>query len=113
VLVEIAGVLRLFAQETGALVARHGGEEFAAMMVGMAPEHAAQHAEYLRRACAMEVLNEDISTRVTISIGLAVSRGEIDLSKIMRAADQALYAAKHGGRNRVAKADAMTGSIAA
>lgn len=50
---------------------------------------------------------------MTISIGLAVSRGEIDLSKIKRAADQALYVAKHRGRNCVAKADAMTGSIAA
>jgi diguanylate cyclase (GGDEF)-like protein len=113
VLVAVADVLRLFAQETGALVARHGGEEFAALMAGVTQEQAARYAEDLRRACAKEVRSEDTSTFVTISIGLAVSRGEIDLSKVMRAADQALYVAKHGGRNRVAKADAMTGSIAA
>jgi diguanylate cyclase (GGDEF)-like protein len=113
VLVAVADVLRLFAQETGALVARHGGEEFAALMAGVPQEQAARYAEDLRRACAKEVCSEDISTSVTISIGLAVTRGEIDLSKIMRAADQALYVAKHRGRNRVAKADAMTGSIAA
>lgn len=113
VLVAIAGVLRLFAQETGALVARHGGEEFAALMVGVTQEQAARYAEDLRQACAKDVISEHISTFVTISIGLAVSRDETDLSKVMRAADQALYVAKHRGRNRVAKADALTGSIAA
>jgi diguanylate cyclase (GGDEF)-like protein len=113
VLIATAGALRLFAQETGALVARHGGEEFAALMIGVTPEHAARYAEDLRQACAKEVSFQGMSACVTISIGLAVSCGETDLSKVMRAADQALYVAKHRGRNRVAKADAMTGSIAA
>jgi diguanylate cyclase (GGDEF)-like protein len=113
VLIATADVLRLFAQETGALVARHGGEEFAALMVGVTQEQAARYAEDLRRACAKEVCSEDTSTFVTISIGLAVARGESDLSKVMLTADQALYVAKHRGRNRVAKADALTGSIAA
>jgi diguanylate cyclase (GGDEF)-like protein len=83
-------------------------------MVGVTEAHAARYAEDLRRACAAkEVCGEDISSFVTISIGLAVSRGEIDLSKVMRAADQALYVAKYRRRNRVARADGMTGSIAA
>jgi PleD family two-component response regulator len=50
---------------------------------------------------------------VTISIGLAVCRGETELSNVMRMADQALYAAKHRGRNRVVRADVLSGSIAA
>jgi PleD family two-component response regulator len=50
---------------------------------------------------------------VTISIGLAVCRAETDLSKVMRMADQALYAAKRRGRNSVERADFLTGSIAA
>jgi diguanylate cyclase (GGDEF)-like protein len=57
-------------------------------------------------------MSDDVSTRVTISIGLTVSRDEIDLSKIMRIADQALYTAKRRGRNRVARADVLA-SIAA
>jgi PleD family two-component response regulator len=43
---------------------------------------------------------------MTISIGITVAFDELDLSKIMRVADRARYAAKHGGRNRVARADA-------
>ncbi|MCK1617423.1 diguanylate cyclase [Bradyrhizobium sp. 159] len=50
---------------------------------------------------------------MTISIGLAVGRGETDLAKVMRIADKALYAAKHRGRNRVVRADFLKDSIAA
>lgn len=113
VLVQIADVLCSFAKQHRMLVARHGGEEFAALIVGVTNEQAAQYAEGIRRACAAkEVMSDDISTRVTISIGLTVSRDEIDLSKIMRIADQALYTAKRRGRNRVARADVLA-SIAA
>ena len=67
------------------------GEEFAILMAGVTEEQAARYTEDLRRACAAkEVCGEDVSTFVTISIGLAVCRGEIDLSKVMRTADQAL-----------------------
>jgi predicted signal transduction protein with EAL and GGDEF domain len=95
-------------------VARHGGEEFAVLMTGVSKERAARYAEELRQACAAkEILGEEISACVTISIGLAVCLGEADLAKVMRMADQALYAAKHRGRNRVVRADVLTGSIAA
>jgi diguanylate cyclase (GGDEF)-like protein len=114
VLVQIGDVLRTFAQENGMLVARLGGEEFAPLMIGVTNEQAIQYAEALLRACAAkEVLSEDISAHVTVSIGLTSSHDEINLSKIMRIADQALYVAKHGGRNRVARADVLTDSLAA
>ncbi|MCK1656491.1 diguanylate cyclase, partial [Bradyrhizobium sp. 151] len=70
--------------------------------------------EDLRQACAAEVVvGEGASTNVTISIGLAQSHGEMDLGKVMRMADQALYAAKHRGRNRVVRADVLADSVAA
>jgi diguanylate cyclase (GGDEF)-like protein len=106
VLAEIADVLRAFAGTDGVLVGRHGGEEFAALMIGITREQAAQYAEDIRHACAAREISIDgNSTRVTISIGFTVAREEADLAKIMRVADRALYIAKHGGRNRVARAD--------
>ncbi len=108
VLVEIADVLRSFGKD-GALVGRHGGEEFAALMIGITREQATQYAEDIRHACAAREISIDgNSTRVTISIGFTVACDEVDLSKIMRVADRALYIAKHGGRNRVARADASS-----
>jgi diguanylate cyclase (GGDEF)-like protein len=107
VLVGIADVLRAFAGNERILVGRHGGEEFAALMVGITHEQAAQYAEEIRLACAAtEISMDEHSARVTISIGFTVARDELDLSKMMRVADRALYAAKHGGRNQVMRADA-------
>jgi diguanylate cyclase (GGDEF)-like protein len=114
VLVQIADILRLFGKESGMLVARHGGEEFAILMLGMTNVQAAQYADDIRRACAAkEIVSGEFSACVTISIGLTISRNEVDLSKIMRIADQALYAAKHRGRNRVERADKLSAPIAA
>jgi diguanylate cyclase (GGDEF)-like protein len=109
VLATVAGELRRFADRHGALVARHGGEEFAALMTGVSREQAAKYAEDIRQACAaMEIVTAEMSVQVTISIGFTVKQGEENLGRIMRIADQALYAAKHGGRDRVVRADEMS-----
>ena len=109
VLIKTADVLRGFAGKDGAMVGRHGGEEFAALMVGITHEQAAQCAENIRLACAANEISIDgHSTRVTVSIGFTVAHDEIELSNIMRVADRALYIAKHGGRNQVARADAAS-----
>jgi diguanylate cyclase (GGDEF)-like protein len=106
VLIEIAEVFGLFARQNGMLAARHGGEEFAVLMAGVTVEQAMKHANELRRACAAtEISSQAGSVYVTISIGLTVSQDATDLSQMMRIADQALYAAKHRGRDRVARAD--------
>jgi diguanylate cyclase (GGDEF)-like protein/PAS domain S-box-containing protein len=92
----------------GDLLARMGGEEFCVLAPGLGPDDAVGLAERLREASAVEPVRirksgEIVGVRVTISIGLsstddlrAVSPGEL-----MRSADNALYQAKHGGRNRV------------
>lgn len=114
VLVAIADVFRSFAAERGRiLVARHGGEEFAALITGVSGNWATLFAEELREACAAKEILGSKGTFVTISIGLATCDGETDLPKVMRLADQALYAAKHRGRDRVVGVDVLTETVAA
>lgn len=109
VLATAAGELRRFADRHGALVARHGGEEFAALMTGVSHEQAAKYAEDIRQACAaMEIATAEVSAQVTISIGFTVMQGEANLAEIMRIADQALYTAKRRGRDRVVRADELS-----
>jgi diguanylate cyclase (GGDEF)-like protein len=105
-LIEIASVLRHFSRTHGALVARHGGEEFTVLMIGISHEQAELYAEEIRKSCAArEIRSGDIRETMTISIGFTVARGETDLARIMRIADQALYTAKRQGRDRVIRAD--------
>jgi diguanylate cyclase (GGDEF)-like protein len=108
-LIAVADVLRQFSRARGALVARHGGEEFAALMVGISRETAEEYAEEIRRTCAArDITSGELCERLTISVGFTVARREADLAKIMRIADQALYMAKRQGRDRVIRADEAT-----
>lgn len=106
VIAEMGGVLRRFAASHDVLIARHGGEEFAALFVGVAAERAVEHAEALREMCRTELLMGATAVPVTLSIGLTSHVGETDLSSIMRWADLALYQAKERGRDCVVRAEA-------
>ena len=85
------------------LVARYGGEEFAIVLEGAAEEGGRQMAERIRgevEALALSHQHKDL--KVTISMGLAVYRQDGDnKDELISRADQALYRAKHEGRNRV------------
>lgn len=106
VLVEVADVLRRSAQDKEMLVARHGGEEFAVLSVGVTRGQAEQHAEALRTACAGRAIaiGEGVE-HVTISMGFTVSCADAEMAGLMRLADRALYVAKRRGRDRVVEAD--------
>jgi diguanylate cyclase (GGDEF)-like protein len=94
----------------GDVAARLGGEEFAVVMPRTDVEGAVKLAERLREAvAALRVPDaEGREVRFTTSIGTAtVSGARIDGSRLVGAADEALYAAKRGGRNRTVSADAV------
>jgi diguanylate cyclase (GGDEF)-like protein/PAS domain S-box-containing protein len=86
------------------VVARVGGEEFAVLLPSSSLEGAAVVAERLRELVARQpVLCEGVTISYTVSAGIAaIAAGEsIDLDTLIKRADQALYAAKANGRNRV------------
>jgi two-component system cell cycle response regulator len=87
------------------LVARYGGEEFLVIMPESSLASASAVAERLRRAIGetlIAVSAEPAALPVTISIGVAVTGGETMLpGQLLKHVDDALYAAKHAGRNRV------------
>ena len=59
-------------------------------------------AERLRRACAdLMVEHEGQSATITISVGITTRRQPASLVQLAGEADDALYQAKQGGRNRV------------
>lgn len=85
-----------------------GGEEFAIVLPDIAPVDASVMAERLREACASLELTLDTgrTIRVTTSIGLVCAPGSgAMLQDLLRRADDALYAAKRDGRNRVIRAE--------
>jgi diguanylate cyclase (GGDEF)-like protein len=102
-------VLQMFATtlseklESGSIVGRLGGEEFAAVLPGANLETAAHTAEAVRAgfASSAEVI-DGIPVACTVSVGAACHDDiDCDLNTLFHMADGALYAAKSAGRNRV------------
>jgi diguanylate cyclase (GGDEF)-like protein len=89
----------------GALVARHGGEEFACLLPFADAAAAAEVAERMRRGVEAEAVPLPGGKRtagVTISAGVASANlARTDTDALLQDADAALYRAKREGRNRV------------
>ena len=102
-------VLKLFAATASAhlngtsIVARLGGEEFAAILPGADPLEAVGAGEAVRNAFAESAaFVNGLPVGATVSVGAASDLGIAgDLSALFRRADAALYVAKRAGRNRV------------
>ncbi|MEI7967687.1 MAG: diguanylate cyclase [Betaproteobacteria bacterium] len=85
------------------LLGRTGGEEFAVLLPDTPVAEAGQLAERLRRDLERsEITFEGRALRITVSVGVA-SMDPLDsgIAPVMSRADEALYHAKDGGRNRV------------
>lgn len=88
------------------VIGRMGGEEFAAILPESGLDQAAHVCEQIRQAFSEIVFHTDgVKFNVTISCGVAAFKDHNTATMLSDAADKALYAAKHGGRNQVIKAD--------
>ncbi|MTJ79640.1 MAG: GGDEF domain-containing protein, partial [Telmatospirillum sp.] len=113
----VAGVLRSGAQRATDLAARYGGEEFVIVLPDTGITAARTLATAILDGVAGLRLSNDAAPvgHVTVSVGVAtMAPGAYpDAEALLRAADQALYRAKHAGRNRVdaASASGIAGAV--
>lgn len=100
VLAEVAAVLRDCCRG-GDIAARAGGEEFVLVLINRDAKSATEFAELIR---ARVEAARPAGLTVTASVGVGtVSKGVVaDFKALFKAADEATYEAKSGGRNRVA-----------
>jgi len=86
------------------VAARFGGEEFTVLLIQCDPAKGFELGERIREAIANRVVHYgDLELSVTVSIGVAHTDTETvvpDSASLIGQADQALYAAKKGGRNQ-------------
>ncbi|MBY0243644.1 MAG: GGDEF domain-containing protein [Burkholderiaceae bacterium] len=104
-LIQVASSLSGMLQRSTDLLARYGGEEFVIIL----PDTLAQAAHMLAETVRNRVIELDLphaqspGQLVTVSVGIATMSGadQYDVPGLINAADRALYAAKHAGRNCV------------
>jgi len=105
-LVSLAATLQGELLRASDLVARYGGEEFAVLLPATDGGGARQVAERMRQSVAGKPVPSGqggTPVELTISVGVATMRPTISAGsqELVRRADEALYAAKTNGRNRV------------
>lgn len=93
-------VLKTFTQNFRMRFYRYGGEEFVALAYGYSEKELLSIAESLRIAVQSGDMN---GYKITVSIGAAYCGDEkgLNYENVIDRADKGVYAAKHGGRNRV------------
>ena len=94
------------------IAARYGGEEFALIFPGEFSNDVEKALNMMRqeigsRALRRRSTNDELGA-VTISAGFAQHRPGETPSALLERADEALYASKRGGRNRVTDADVIS-----
>ncbi|MCE8021543.1 GGDEF domain-containing protein [Halomonas sp. MCCC 1A11036] len=102
---EVAKVLRAAAARPGDLVARYGGEEMALLIPHTGMEGALRMAERIHTMLedrALPFSASPVAKHVTVSIGVSsmLPVRHANRSVLISQADEGLYAAKEGGRNR-------------
>lgn len=81
---------------------RYGGEEFVAVLPNCTADQARQVLDQIRqRFAALSFHAGERTFSVTLSAGISQTDGNVEPGVLLELADQALYAAKHNGRNQV------------
>ncbi|MBB5943593.1 diguanylate cyclase [Xanthomonas sp. 3307] len=83
------------------LIGRYGGEEFVIALPGLDAVQATPIAERIRERFRVQAALAFPELQPTVSIGVVQLRPADDANGLVQRADEALYAAKSGGRNRV------------
>ena len=97
----LADLLRLKLRPTDA-VARYGGEEFVILLPGAGTEDALSTVSRLQRELTTHVfLHEASRTFITFSAGITEVTADDSLATAINRADEAMYRAKHEGKNCV------------
>ncbi len=85
------------------IAVRYGGEEFCIVLPSTQKEIAFQIAEKIRRAvCTSKHTYVNLAASLSVSVGIASARKDelFAMASLIRAADEALYQAKHQGKNQ-------------
>ena len=104
----LADLLRTRIQSPGDLLARYGGAEFVVVLVGVDQRHAMTLAEDFRVAIERLQVEADggvLSFTASFGVISVIPDASMQLQDILSAAEQALYLAKHEGRNCVRAAE--------
>lgn len=87
------------------VIGRFGGEEFVIALPGADRAHALRVGERIRRSLQDHTASDVRGTPQTVSVGAATLQSSEDLTALLKRADEAMYAAKAAGRNRVVFGD--------
>ncbi|MEM9697408.1 MAG: bifunctional diguanylate cyclase/phosphodiesterase [Pseudomonadota bacterium] len=103
-LVRLAELLRDIQNETGCIMTRYGGEEFVCILRAEpgTPEVLAARVHAALETAPIEHQHSTVARRITVSIGIASTAEKeafTNADMLVSAADDALYEAKHAGRN--------------
>ncbi|MEO1574266.1 MAG: GGDEF domain-containing protein [Pseudomonadota bacterium] len=99
----IADAIQPLLRTGGDALGRWGGEEFLVVLPNTEPEEAVNVAERIRRCVmALEIPRHvDVNDVLTVTIGAAGEMQPTSSTALLKAADEALYLGKNGGRNRI------------
>lgn len=107
VLKELSDIL-MYSVRQGDITGRYGGEEFGVIITNAEKEAVYSLCERIRKKVEdHDFVIDNKTIKITISMGIHFksAQEEITAAGMVRKADEALYRAKHSGRNRVAMND--------